>query len=83
MKRTLPIGLIVAFSLLGVHGPLTAAAFAATAVDIYQDMESGANGDVLTPALMNASHHGGGDVEHRQGRDCGCPPPRQGICRDR
>ena len=37
-----------------------AAAFAATPVDIYQDMQSGANGDVLTPALMNASHHGGG-----------------------
>jgi hypothetical protein len=35
-------------------------ALAATPVDSYQDMESGANGDVLTPALMNASHHGGG-----------------------
>ena len=37
-----------------------AVAFAATPVDIYQDMQSGANGDVLTPALMNASHHGAG-----------------------
>jgi hypothetical protein len=34
--------------------------FAATPVDIFQDMESGNNGDLLTPAIMNASSHGGG-----------------------
>jgi hypothetical protein len=33
---------------------------AATPVDIYQDMESGRDGQVLTPAIMNASSHGGG-----------------------
>ena len=32
--------------------------FAATPVDIYQDMESGNDGDVLTPTMMNASSHG-------------------------
>jgi hypothetical protein len=40
-----------------------AAAFAATPVDIYQDMESGANGDVLTPDMRwirfgRADNHG-------------------------
>ena len=34
--------------------------FAATPVDIYQDMESGNDDDVLAPAVMNASSHGGG-----------------------
>jgi hypothetical protein len=32
--------------------------FAAIPVDVYQGMESGANGDLLTAALMNASNHG-------------------------
>ena len=32
---------------------------AATPVNIYQDMESGNDGDLLTPAIMNASSHGG------------------------
>ena len=31
----------------------------ATPVDIYQDMQSGKDGDLLTPALMNAASHGG------------------------
>ena len=42
-------------------------ALAATPVDGYQDMESGANGEVLTPALMNASHHGGGTWSNDKG----------------
>ena len=32
----------------------------ATPVDIYQSMESGNAGDVLTPTIMNASSYGGG-----------------------
>ena len=32
--------------------------FAAIPVDVYQGMESGANGDLLTTALMNTSSHG-------------------------
>ena len=32
----------------------------ATLVDIYQDMQSGSDGELLTPAIMNASSHGGG-----------------------
>jgi len=35
-------------------------AFASTPVDIYQDMERGQDGDLLTPVIMNASSHGGG-----------------------
>jgi len=58
MKRTLPIGLILVLSLLHGRGPLAASVFAATAVDLYQDMASSANGDRLTPALMSASSHG-------------------------
>ena len=34
-----------------------ATARAATAVDLYQDMASGKDGDLLTPAIMNASSH--------------------------
>jgi CheY-like chemotaxis protein len=33
--------------------------FAAVPVDIFQDMESGHDGDLLTAAIMNASSHGG------------------------
>ncbi len=36
------------------------ASIAQTPVDIYQDMESGHDGDLLTPAIMNASSRGGG-----------------------
>jgi hypothetical protein len=36
--------------------------FAAVPVDIFQDMESGHDGDLLTPAIMNASSHGGGST---------------------
>ena len=38
------------------------ASFAQTPVDIFQDMESGHDGDLLTPAIMNASSHGGGST---------------------
>jgi hypothetical protein len=34
------------------------ASFGATPVDIFQDMESGHDGELLTPAIMNASSHG-------------------------
>ena len=33
---------------------------AATPVDLYQDMESGNDGDLLTPTMMNAASHGTG-----------------------
>ncbi len=36
--------------------------FAATPVDIYQSMESGNAGDLLTSTIMNASSHGGGST---------------------
>jgi hypothetical protein len=36
--------------------------FAATPVDIYQDMESGKDGDLLTPAIMNAASHSAGST---------------------
>ena len=36
--------------------------FAATPVDIYQNMESGNDGDVLTPTMMNAASHGAGST---------------------
>jgi hypothetical protein len=39
---------------------LVTAVHAATPVDIYQDMESGNNGDVLTTSILNASGHGTG-----------------------
>jgi hypothetical protein len=58
MKRTLRVSLIVALSLLGGRGPLPEIASATAPVDLYQDMESGANGDLLAPALMNTSSHG-------------------------
>jgi hypothetical protein len=52
------------FTTLGVVSlvvlALDSAVFAATPVDIFQDMESGNAGDVLTPTIMNASSHGGG-----------------------
>jgi len=34
----------------------------ATPVDILQDMETGQDGELLTPAIMNASSHGGGST---------------------
>lgn len=36
--------------------------FAATRVDIYQDMESGNDGDLLTPTIMNAASHSTGSA---------------------
>jgi hypothetical protein len=35
---------------------------AATPVDIFQDMDSGNDGDALTSTIMNASSHGGGST---------------------
>lgn len=40
----------------------------ATPVDLYQDMESGQNGDVLMPSIMNASNHGTGSWSVPSGR---------------
>jgi hypothetical protein len=34
--------------------------FAALPVDLFQDMESGNDGELLTPSIMGASCHGGG-----------------------
>jgi hypothetical protein len=48
--------------LLVVANILAANSFAALPVDIFQDMESGHDGDLLTPAIMNASSHGGGST---------------------
>ncbi len=45
-----------------------AAILAATPVDIFQDMESGKDGDLLTAAMMNASSHGGGSKWSINGR---------------
>ena len=45
-----------------------AAIFAATPVDLFQDMESGRDGNLLTPAIMNASSHGGGSKWTINGR---------------
>ena len=44
------------------------AAPGATPVDIFQDMESGHDGELLTPAIMNASSHGGGSTWSIKGR---------------
>jgi hypothetical protein len=41
---------------------LASTLFAAVPVDIFQDMESSHDGDLLTPAIMNASSHGGGST---------------------
>jgi hypothetical protein len=52
--------------LLGLAFP--SATIAATQVDIFQDMENGKDGDLLTPAIMNASSHGGGSKWSINGR---------------
>jgi hypothetical protein len=41
---------------------------AAVPVDIFQDMEAGNDGDLLTPAIMNASSHGAGSTWSINGR---------------
>ena len=64
MKLRLPVLWIASVAMLASH--LTA--FAATPVDIFQDMESGKDGDLLTPAIMNASSHGGGSKWSINGR---------------
>jgi hypothetical protein len=53
MKRWLMIG-------GGLLPGLTA--FGALPVDIFQDMDTGRDGDLLTPAIMNASSQGGGST---------------------
>ena len=55
MKFQLPSIWVASVALLA----LPSAVLAATPVDIFQDMESGQEGDLLTPAIMNASSHGG------------------------
>ena len=59
-----PISWIASVAMLA----LNVTAFAATPVDIFQDMESGKDGDLLTPAIMNASSHGGGSKWSINGR---------------
>jgi hypothetical protein len=56
MKIRLPILWVAPVAILALHSAI----FAATPADIFQDMESGNEGDLLTPAIMNASSHGGG-----------------------
>jgi hypothetical protein len=52
--------LVAAFGgLLALALALDSRVLAATPVDLFQDMESGNDGDLLTPALMNTSSHGG------------------------
>ena len=65
-----------------------ASAFATTpiAVDMYQDMESGNAGDVLTTAIMNASAHPSSGWTQSQRHDVGFDlvppgPARSGHCR--
>jgi hypothetical protein len=53
MERNVFVGILVAILTLAPN------LFAQTPVDIFQDMESGQDGDLLTPAIMNASSHGG------------------------
>ena len=55
MKTSLTIFGATVMTLLA----LTSEGFAALPVDIFQDMESGHDGDLLTPEIMNASSHGG------------------------
>ena len=56
MKRSLLAIPTAAFLVL----MLPTMVFAATPVDVYQDMESGQGGAELTAAVMNASNHGAG-----------------------
>ncbi|HEY1210867.1 MAG TPA: hypothetical protein VGE85_15990 [Terracidiphilus sp.] len=54
--------LVVSCGVLMLGLALASNLFAAVPVDIFQDMESGNDGDLLTPAIMNASSHGGGST---------------------
>ena len=56
MKRSL-LSFSALFLVLSVFGA-NALATTPLVVDIYQDMESGNNSDVLTASIMNASSHG-------------------------
>ena len=56
VKRSLLPLSILSLALLLIGSP--ALATTPIAVDMYQDMESGNAGDVLTPSIMNASSHG-------------------------
>ena len=64
MKRSFRSFREVFVVLLTLH----AGVFAATPVDIFQDMESGKDGELLTPAIMDASSHGGGSKWSINGR---------------
>ncbi len=64
MKHAIPTFRGVFVILLALSSPV----LAATPVDIFQDMESGKDGEVLTPAIMNASSHGGGSKWSINGR---------------
>jgi hypothetical protein len=64
MKLRLLASWTAAVAVFALHS----AVFAATPVDIFQDMESGKEGDLLTPAIMNASSHGGGSQWSINGR---------------
>ncbi len=60
MKRNLQCRLLLAIlgGMLVLMPVIAVDVRAATPVDIYQSMESGKDGDLLTPDIMNASSHG-------------------------
>ena len=60
----------------------TASATTPIAVDIYQDMESGNAGDVLTSTIMNASSHRGGTSWFLRSAPCGYQRPIIMTCGD-
>ena len=64
MKFRLPISWVASVGIVALHS----AVFAAIPSDIFQDMESGNEGDLLTPVIMNASSHGGGSKWSINGR---------------
>ena len=71
MKRCFPgfrgvFVIVLAMTCCG--GCVGSDAFATTPVDIFQDMENGKDGELLTPPLMNASSHGGGSTWSINGR---------------
>jgi hypothetical protein len=64
MKFRRLISWVASIAILALHS----AVLAATPADIFQDMKSGNEGDLLTPAIMNASSHGGGSTWSINGR---------------
>ncbi len=63
MTRSLSGLLVMSLAVLA----LPASTLAATPVDVYQDMESGKDGDELTAAVMKASNHGAGSWKAQSG----------------